>query len=177
MQGGAQRLSPTHPADLMSVPLAIAKAEEHNGNGADVTPAASVIPMSEAVRRSGIPAPRPAVVLVVDDDASVLIASRRILAKYGYTVLEAPGGEEALQVARDNADRIDVVLTDVRMPGLDGPSLVRKLADVLPKLRVVYMSGYTDGRLDEELPAPDRAFLAKPFTVEQLTRTLADILG
>jgi CheY-like chemotaxis protein len=136
-----------------------------------------VIPMSDAVKRSGIPAPRPAVILVVDDDASVLIASRRILAKYGYTVLEAPGGEEALELARQHADRIDVVLTDVRMPGLDGPSLVRKLADVLPTLRVIYMSGYTDGRLDQELPAPGRAFLAKPFTVEQLTRTLADILG
>jgi len=137
----------------------------------------SAFPMPEAVKRSGVPAPRPSVILVVDDDASVLIASRRILAKYGYTVLEAPGGEEALQLARENAQRIDVVLTDVRMPGLDGPSLVRRLADVLPSLRVVYMSGYTDGRLDQELPAPGRAFLAKPFTVEQLTRTLADILG
>ncbi len=139
--------------------------------------AGKAIPMSDAVKRSGVPAPRPAVILVVDDDASVLIASRRILAKYGYTVLEAPGGEEALQLARENAQRIDVVLTDVRMPGLDGPSLVRKLAVVLPALRVVYMSGYTDGRLDQELPAPGRAFLAKPFTVEQLTRTLADILA
>ena len=133
--------------------------------------------MSDTVKRSGVYAHRPAVILVVDDDTSVLIASRRILAKYGYTVLEAPGGEEALQIARENAQRIDVVLTDVRMPGLDGPSLVRKLADVLPTLRVVYMSGYTDGRLDQELPAPGRAFLSKPFTVEQLTRTLADILG
>lgn len=137
----------------------------------------SAVHMTEAVKRSGVTAPRPAVILVVDDDASVLIASRRILAKYGYTVLEAPGGEEALQIARDNAQRIDVVLTDVRMPGLDGPSLVRKLGDVLPTLRVVYMSGYTDGRLDQELPSPGRAFLAKPFTVEQLTRTLADILA
>lgn len=137
----------------------------------------NAVPMSDVVKRSGVPAPRPAVILVVDDDASVLIASRRILAKYGYTVLEAPGGEEALQLARENAQRIDVVLTDVRMPGLDGPSLVRKLIDVLPVLRVVYMSGYTDGRLDQELPAPGRAFLAKPFTIEQLTRTLADILG
>jgi two-component system cell cycle sensor histidine kinase/response regulator CckA len=132
--------------------------------------------LADAAQRSGMMAPRPAVVLVVDDDASVLIASRRILAKYGYTVLEAPGGEEALQIARENAQRIDIVLTDVRMPGMDGPSLVRKLVGVLPVLRVVYMSGYTDGRLDKELPAPGRALLAKPFTVEQLTRTLASIL-
>ena len=61
-------------------------------------------------------------------------------------------------------------------PGLDGPSLVRKLADVLPTLRVVYMSGGTAGLLDKELPMPGRAFLPKPFTIEQLTRTVADIL-
>ena len=162
----------------MSAPLPARSVLADSPNkGTDVSPAGGVYSMSEAVKRSGVPAPRPAVVLVVDDDASVLIASRRILAKYGYTVLEAPGGEEALEVARANADRIDVVLTDVRMPGLDGPSLVHRLASMLPVLRVVYMSGYTDGRLDQELPAPGRAFLAKPFTVEQLTRTLADILA
>jgi two-component system cell cycle sensor histidine kinase/response regulator CckA len=142
-----------------------------------VSSPASTVPMSESAKRSGVPAPRPAVILVVDDDASVLSASGRILAMYGYAVLEALGGEQALQLARENAPNIDVVLTDVRMPGLDGPSLVRALADMLPTLRVVYMSGYADGRLDQELPAAGRAFLAKPFTVEQLTRTLADILA
>jgi CheY-like chemotaxis protein len=158
----------------MSIPLLKANAE--HPSGVNSMPGGGTVTMSDAAKRSGVPAPRPAVVLIVDDDTSVLIASRRILAKYGYTVLEASGGEEALQVARDNAEHIDVVLTDVRMPGLDGPSLVRKLADILDEPRVVYMSGYTDGRLDQELPAPRRAFLAKPFTVEQLTRTLAAIL-
>lgn len=167
------------PAYLMSEPLPSARAENPPGDGAELSPAAGATPTPtpDGVKRSGVYATRPAVILVVDDDTSVLIASRRILVKYGYTVLEAPGGEEALQIARENAQRIDVVLTDVRMPGLDGPSLVRKLGDVLPTLRVVYMSGYTDGRLDRELPLPGRAFLSKPFTVEQLTRTLADILG
>ncbi|HEY3287964.1 MAG TPA: response regulator [Gemmatimonadaceae bacterium] len=116
-------------------------------------------------------------VLVVDDDASVLFASRRILAKHGYTVLEAPSGEEALQIARESAQKIDVVLTDVRMPGMDGPTLVQKLNELNPAVRIVYMSGYSDGRLDQELPAPRRAFLNKPFTIEQLTRTVAEILG
>ena len=161
----------------MSAPLPYTKAEKHLGNGGSLTPLDGVVAISDAAKRSGIHAPRPAVVLVVDDDTSVLIASRRILVKYGYTVLEAPGGEEALQLARENAHRIDVVLTDVRMPGLDGPSLVRSLVGVLPTLRVIYMSGYTDGRLDQELPAPGRAFLSKPFTVEQLTRTLAEMLA
>jgi two-component system cell cycle sensor histidine kinase/response regulator CckA len=134
-------------------------------------------PVSEAEQRLGVPSPRPRVVLVVDDDASVLFASRRILARFGYTVLEAPGGEEALQVVREHAPRIDVVLTDMRMPGMDGPTLVSRLLTMLPGVRIVYMSGYTDGLLEQELKAPGRAFLAKPFTVEQLTETLTRVLA
>ncbi len=138
---------------------------------------ASQLPMPESAKRPGVPAPRPAVVLVVDDDASVLFASKRILAKHGYTVLEAPSGEEALQIARESTHKIDVVLTDVRMPGMDGPSLAHKLRELQPTLRIIYMSGYTDGRLEQELPAPGRVFLNKPFTIEQLTRTVADIIS
>lgn len=134
-------------------------------------------PVSETDKRLGVAAPRPIVVLVVDDDASVLFASRRILARFGYTVLEAPGGEEALQVVRESAPRIDVVLTDMRMPGMDGPTLASRLAAMLPAVRIVYMSGYTDGLPEQELKAPGRAFLAKPFTVKQLTDTLARVLA
>ena len=96
----------------------------------------------------------------------------------GVNVLVGAGVLVTVAVAvAVHADRIDVVLTDVRMPGLDGPSLVHQLASVLPTLRGVYMSGYADGRLDQEFPATGRSFLPKPFTVEQLTRTLADILS
>lgn len=134
-------------------------------------------PVSETEKRRGAITPRPVVVLVVDDDASVLFASRRILAKFGYTVLEAPGGEEALQVVREHAPRIDVVLTDMRMPGMDGPTLASRLVTLLPAVRIVFMSGYADGLVEQELKVPGRAFLAKPFTVEQLTETLARVLA
>lgn len=134
-------------------------------------------PVSEVPLRSGVPTPRRVVVLVVDDDASVLFASRRILMKFGYTVLEAPGGEEALQLARAHAPRIDVVLTDMRMPGMDGATLASRMAAMLPGVRIVYMSGYTDGLPEQDLKAPGRAFLAKPFTLEQLTDTLTRVLA
>lgn len=134
-------------------------------------------PSSDSEQRLGVPAPRPTVVLVVDDDASVLFASRRILARYGCTVLEAPGGEEALQVVREHGPKIDVVLTDMRMPGMDGPTLASRLVTLLPAVRIVYMSGYADGLQEQELKAPGRAFLAKPFTVEQLTDTLRRVLA
>lgn len=134
-------------------------------------------PVSEAEERQGAVAPRPVVVLVVDDDASVLFASRRILSKFGYVVLEAPGGEEALQVAREHAPRIDVVLTDMRMPGMDGPTLASRLVTLLPAVRIVYMSGYADVLVEQELKAPGRTCLAKPFTVEQLMDTLTRVLA
>lgn len=131
----------------------------------------------EAEKLQGVSPPRQKVVLVVDDDASVLFASRRILARRGYTVLEAPGGEEALQIARAHSPRIDVVLTDMRMPGMDGATLASRLAALLPGVRIVYMSGYTDGLPEQDLRAPGRAFLAKPFTIEQLTETLDRVLA
>lgn len=131
----------------------------------------------EAAKLQGVSPPRQKVVLVVDDDASVLFASHRILVRHGYTVLEAPGGEEALQLARAHAPRIDVVLTDMRMPGMDGATLASRLAVMLPGVRIVYMSGYTDGLPEQDLKAPGRAFLAKPFTLEQLTDTLARVLA
>lgn len=134
-------------------------------------------PSPDSAKRPGVLAPRPAVVLVVDDDASVLFASKRILTKHGYTVLEAPSGEEALQIARESKEKIDVVLTDVRMPGMDGQSLASKLRDLQPGMRIIYMSGYTDGRLEHELPSPGRSFINKPFTIEQLTRAVAEILS
>ncbi len=176
--GAVLRLAfaPDQPAYLMNERCPLAKEEKYPGDRAVLTPPGSQASVPEAARRTGVHAPRPAVVLVVDDETPVLLTTSRILVTYGYTVLEAPGGEEAMQIARANAERIDVVLTDVRMPGLDGPSLVRKLADVLPTLRVIYMSGGTAGLLDKELPTPGRAFLPKPFTIEQLTRTVADIL-
>lgn len=161
----------------MSERCPLAKADKYPSDGAVLTPPGSLVSVPDAARRSGVHASRPAVVLVVDDDTPVLMTTSRILVTYGYTVLQAPGGEEAMQIARENSQRIDVVLTDVRMPGLDGPSLVRKLSDVLPTLRVIYMSGGTAGLLDGELLSSTRAFLSKPFTIEQLTRTVADILG
>lgn len=132
---------------------------------------------AEAAERKGVAAHRRKVVLVVDDDESVLFTSRRILARFGYAVLEAAGGEEALQVVREHAPGIDVVLTDIRMPGMDGPTLAGRLVTMLPAVRIVYMSGYTDGLLEQEVKAPGRALLPKPFTVEQLTDTLARVLA
>jgi two-component system, cell cycle sensor histidine kinase and response regulator CckA len=116
-------------------------------------------------------------VLIAEDESSVRALVVRVLRERGYTVLEAPDGMEALQVACDYPGKIDLVLTDVIMPKLSGTELVFKLETIKPGVKALFFSGYTDseilhrGLLDSKV-----AFLQKPFTVERLTRKVRDVL-
>jgi len=95
------------------------------------------------------------------------------LRELGYRVIEAKDGEHALRRAALHEGRIDLLLTDVVMPKLGGWALYERLSVVRPELRVVFMSGYADGRLDQdELMRIGAAFVAKPFTAGALTRTV-----
>ena len=117
-------------------------------------------------------------VLLVEDEAAVREATKRMLRKYGFEVIEAKHGEDALVQWQSDGHRVDVVLTDVVMPRLGGADLVRTLRQKSPGLRVVFMSGYTQGTL--ELSSMDESatrFLPKPFTGDQLVGTLADLLA
>jgi signal transduction histidine kinase/ActR/RegA family two-component response regulator len=116
-------------------------------------------------------------ILVVDDTAIVRRLTRDVLAGAGYEVLEAAGADEALQVAAGHATPIDVVVTDVVMPGRNGVELVDRLRATRPMLRVLYVSGYTElGIVREGLLAGDAAFLQKPFTPEDLLRKVRQVL-
>ena len=118
-------------------------------------------------------APRGAeTVLVVEDDASVRGVARRMLERHGYTVFEAEHGVDALGQIEHRGDEVDLVLTDVRMPGLDGRELARRLRAARPSLPVVLMSGYPS----ESATAADLRFLAKPFTAGALLHTVRDAL-
>jgi YesN/AraC family two-component response regulator len=91
-------------------------------------------------------------------------------------VLSAPGGREALEFAGEG--RIDLLLTDVVMPRMHGPELYESLHRRFPAMRVLYVSGYTGGRLDPHQRAlPESAFLQKPFSLEALTTTVERLLG
>jgi two-component system cell cycle sensor histidine kinase/response regulator CckA len=117
-------------------------------------------------------------IMLVEDEAAVREATKRMLRKYGFTVLEAKNGQDALLLWETQADQVDVVLTDVVMPTMGGAELARTLRGKRPELRVVFMSGYTQGTL--ELSSMDEAatrFLPKPFTTDQLVGTLRDLLG
>jgi two-component system cell cycle sensor histidine kinase/response regulator CckA len=116
-------------------------------------------------------------VLVAEDEDGVRAPVRRILVAHGYRVLEAQDGPSALRVARDHAGKIDLLLTDVVMPGMNGGELARQLRRVRGGLRVVFMSGYsTEAVATHGILAPGAAFLQKPFSVEELVGRLRDVL-
>lgn len=112
-------------------------------------------------------------VLLVEDDDAVRRLATTALKRFGFTVLAASAGDEALRVASENPETIGVVLTDVVMPGMSGPQLVAALRERFPRIKVVFMSGYTDDAVVRHgLLAADVSFLQKPFTPSALAETI-----
>jgi two-component system cell cycle sensor histidine kinase/response regulator CckA len=117
-------------------------------------------------------------VLLVEDEGALRALTRHLLEICGYTVLEAKSGTEALDVSQQHTGPIDLLLTDVVMPGISGRLLADQLMQLRPQIQVVYMSGYTGqtvgahGVLD-----PGSLFLQKPFTRDALARKLHEALS
>ncbi|MGI9393718.1 MAG: ATP-binding protein [Boseongicola sp.] len=113
------------------------------------------------------------VVLLVEDEAPVRAFASRALRMRGYTVLEAENAEVALKTLENKALKIDVFVTDVIMPGLDGPTWVRQALLDRPNTRVVFVSGYAEESLAEnQARVPNSVFLPKPFSLTQLTNVV-----
>jgi two-component system cell cycle sensor histidine kinase/response regulator CckA len=121
-----------------------------------------------------VPKPAAGHVLLVDDDDAIRRLAERALTRAGLIVTAADGAEAALQA--DTA-AIDCLVSDVAMPGLDGPALVRRLRARRPSLPAVLISGYADSTQRRALEAEDIAFLAKPFAMADLTRAVARVLS
>ncbi|MBN1658893.1 MAG: GAF domain-containing protein [Anaerolineae bacterium] len=139
---------------------------------ADVA-AAVPIGLLDAQRATG---PR-RVVLVVEDDEAVRTLATRVLQSYGCQVLQASNGIDALHLSREYRGRIDLLLTDVVMPLMDGKKLADDLQATRPETAVLYMSGYADNiLLDPDALPPGAAFLSKPFTVETLIQKVQGVL-
>ncbi len=115
--------------------------------------------------------------LLVEDEAAVRSSVRRLLEWHGYTVLEARNGADALRIYEANEGGIDLVLTDIVMPEMGGHELVERLRARRPDLRVLFMSGYTEGASTRNgsMP-PGTGFVQKPFSVETLMRRLREVL-
>ena len=122
--------------------------------------------------------PATAVILIVDDDAAVRQVAARVLQRAGYRVLQAGEGSEALRLAREHRGRLDLLLTDVVMPGMNGRELGERLAAERPETRLLYMSAYTE---DEVILRGVRVaevnFLFKPFSLEGLTNAVREVLA
>jgi two-component system, cell cycle sensor histidine kinase and response regulator CckA len=117
-------------------------------------------------------------VLIVEDEESVRRLIRAMLERLGYSVIEARDGQEALDLWREQRRRIDLIVTDVVMPRLDGPSLVAAIRQTHPGTPVIYLSGYTDHALIRRSTSLDAEtpLLQKPFTSGTLARLVRTVL-
>lgn len=117
-------------------------------------------------------------ILLVDDETAVRQLIRRILQMNGYTVLEANGGMDALQICQQHEGPIHLLLTDVLMPEMNGQNLAERVTALRPHTRVLYMSGYTDSALVAlfELKT-ETAFIQKPFMPDALASKVRETLG
>ena len=116
-------------------------------------------------------------VLLVEDETMVRDLAHRILARRGYQVIDASGGQEALLLAEQESESIDVLVTDVVMPKMNGRELFERLRRQRPGLRVVFMSGYTDDVIAQHgVLEPGTSFVQKPFSADSLLRKVREAL-
>jgi PAS domain S-box-containing protein len=117
-------------------------------------------------------------VLLVEDEPALREAAREILETGGYTVLDASDGPKGVAAAAAHPGPIHLLLTDVVLPGMNGPKVARELARSRPDVKVLFVSGYTgDAAAHAELLRPGTAFLTKPFTSHELLRRIRELLG
>ncbi len=117
--------------------------------------------------------PGEGVVLLVEDEAPVRAFASRALRMRGYTVLEAENAEEALRMLEDPRLEVDIFVTDVVMPGMDGPSWVKLALEQRPDVKVIFVSGYAEDALAEmQSRIPNSVFLPKPFSLSDLAATV-----
>jgi two-component system cell cycle sensor histidine kinase/response regulator CckA len=115
-------------------------------------------------------------ILLVEDEAMVRAVAERALTRHGYTVLTAESGEAALEIL-DREEQIDLMISDVVMPTMDGPTTVRAARETRPELPILFISGYAEEQLRKSIDIPNVSFLPKPFSVQQLAETVRDVLS
>ena len=117
-------------------------------------------------------------VMLVEDDDPVRIFGARALRNKGYNVIEATSGEAALDLIRKASERIDLLITDVVMPHMDGPGLVREVREIHPEMKVIFISGYTEDAFRQRLDSESGIdFLPKPFSLKQLAAKVRDVIA
>lgn len=116
-------------------------------------------------------------ILLVEDEDAVRTFSQRALSNKGYEVLAADSGETALSIfEKDESKQFDLLITDVVMPGMDGPALAQRVRQTSSNLKIIFMSGYTEDKLKDYM-GKNTWFLPKPFTLKQLAAKVKDVLA
>ncbi|MEO1048483.1 MAG: response regulator [Pseudomonadota bacterium] len=135
----------------------------------------------EAPRRKETPAPASSDwsaggrILLVEDEDMVRAVAERALSRAGYQVTSCPGGEEGLAEI-DKGDDFDLVVSDVVMPGMDGPAMVRAIREKRPDMPILFMSGYAEEQLRRDIDIPNMHFIAKPFSVSAIGDKVASVM-
>lgn len=139
--------------------------------------------VEEAAEKHSVSVPHAALggsetILLVEDEDSVRGLVRDTLSSKGYRVLEGENGEAGVAAAAGHAGKIDLIITDVVMPGMGGREMVKRLIESRPGTKVLYLSGYTeDAVISEGSGEHGTAFLQKPFTLQSLSRKVREVLG
>lgn len=117
-------------------------------------------------------------ILIVEDEVPVRIFASRALANKGYKILEADSAEAALELFETEGGKIDLIISDVIMPGMNGPSMVKEIQKSKPGLKVIFMSGYTEDALEDYEGKPEELnFLQKPFALKDLAAKVKEVLS
>jgi two-component system cell cycle sensor histidine kinase/response regulator CckA len=118
------------------------------------------------------------IILLVEDEEAVRNFAARALTSRGYTVLQAPSGLEGLEIAKGRINEIDLVVSDVVMPEMDGPTMLGELRRLNPEIKVIFVSGYAEEAFRKNLPEGQQFnFLPKPFSLKQLVETVKTIIS
>ena len=180
---------PRHTPAAEPAPELLAAARAERVAAAGELPGAAhreAAPASSATADAPKPAPRKpsadhtgqGTILLVEDEDPVRAVNSRALAGRGYTVLEAASGIEALRIVAEGDRTIDLVVSDVVMPEMDGPTLLREIRKHQPTLKVIFVSGYAEDAFRKNLPEGETFnFLPKPFTLKQLFETVKETMS
>jgi two-component system, cell cycle sensor histidine kinase and response regulator CckA len=117
-------------------------------------------------------------ILLVEDEEGLRALNARGLASRGYTVIEAGNGVEALEELEKTGGKVDLVVSDVVMPEMDGPTLLTELRKRMPEVKIIFVSGYAEDAFEKSLPgAREYEFLPKPFTLKQLVAKVKETMA
>jgi len=115
-------------------------------------------------------------ILLVEDEDMVRAVAERALTRHGYTVVTASDGDEGLELVRAGGE-FDMVVSDVVMPSMDGPAMAREIRKLKPDLPVLFMSGYAEAQLREQIDIAQMHFIPKPFSVQQIGDKVREVLA